>query len=130
MRLLALAEWCEASTGEYDPDLCSAIHDALPEPKCVQPPNYCSSVDAALWFLPLEWTAWELRSRWGLGGYTAVISRINEDKEEDCEQGTARTPALAFCAAVFRARNAGMTPESNDQTVSVGRGKNGSISKR
>jgi hypothetical protein len=69
-------------------------------------PDYTASVDAALTLVPEGWTAWELRSRWGLHGFSADISRLNKETGEDVERATAKTPALAITAAALRAHAA------------------------
>lgn len=95
MGLLKLAERLEHASGEYDPLLCSDIHDVLPEPKCVQPPNYCASLDAAETLVP-EYC----KDVWSLIGGTKWQALVGLDDY----QADAATPALALCAAALRAR--------------------------
>ena len=55
MDLLRMAEQVESITDigtQEAVDLINAIHTLLPEPKCVQPPNYLTSLDAAMTLVP------------------------------------------------------------------------------
>lgn len=105
--LLALAERCENAAADYDPQLCSDVHDALPEPKCVQPPNYCRSVDAATVLVP-EDAFWDAGVYdWG-GGVASVNVRRADGTliSGACPAVEAATPALALTAAALRAHAA------------------------
>lgn len=98
-KLEALAARCEAAGGEYDPDLCAAIHDVLLEPKCIQPPNYCRSVDAALTLVPDGWRM-SLSDVVSPGFHAALMEYAGHSEAF----ARAATPALALCAAALRAR--------------------------
>jgi len=81
-------------------DLNKALHDLLPEPKCVQPPNYLRSIDAAMSLVPegLYPTLDFVTSRCWLRtaeGYDLIGGVAH---------GFAATPALALVAAALRAK--------------------------
>lgn len=128
--LLALADRVEGRSSEYDPALCDAIHSVLPEPKCIQPPNYCASIDAAMTLVPEGWSV-------ALNGHPpepgergtncAEVFRLGEIVHT--AKGILRpyapggypreaiqcaTPALALCAAALKVR---ATQASKDTTV-------------
>jgi hypothetical protein len=101
VKLIELAERVEASDGEYDPALCSEIHDVLAEPKCVQPPNYCASLDAALTLRP---EGWFLQLEQYTKGWTATLaSHLWFDDRRESRDGSALSPAAALTAACLRA---------------------------
>lgn len=98
----------EASDGSCDPGLCSDIHDILPEPKCVQPPNYLASLDAAMSLVP-EGMWHEIKGpRRYLNIPTAspnYWSARLEAWDAGAEgMGWGATPAIALCAAALKAR--------------------------
>ena len=95
-----LIERIEGASGEYYPALCSDIHDIVPEPKCVQPPNYCASLDAAMSLVPerVTYIGLELCA----GRHCASV----DWETGECQRGASgwgKTPALALCAAALRA---------------------------
>lgn len=85
-------------------DLNNAIHNLLPEPKCVQPPNYLRSIDAAMTLVP-EGCEWMLETDYQRRGdpITANINWLDVDGIEH-SWSTGHTPALALTAAALRAR--------------------------
>lgn len=107
MNLLDLADRCEAASGEYDPELCSLIHDVLPEPKCVQPPNYCASIDAAMMLVPNGDGHWPQLIYSGVNpnnpGKQKCRYEIWQKGSAKPARSNAATPALALCAAAIRA---------------------------
>lgn len=106
--LLELAARCEALTDFETPAavaLNNAIHDLLPEPKCVQPPNYLASLDAAMTLLDPTWFFHVSRFSPESDGRGKAHVYPNRGLGDDYE-GDAATPALALCAAALRARAA------------------------
>lgn len=100
--LLALASACERLTDFETPEaeaLNNALHGVLPEPKCVQPPNYRANISAAIGLLP-ESLVFNLGN--DVGGWAYVWNDTPEYNGEPHE-GRAATPALALCAAALRA---------------------------
>lgn len=73
------------------------LHELLPEPKCVQPPNYLASIDAALTLVPDDF--------WCNIGVRRYHGEVSIGLAMTAEWfGRAATPALAICAAALRAR--------------------------
>ncbi len=104
----ALAGRCEALTDFETPKavaLRNAIHDLLPEPKCVQPPDYLRSLDAAM-SLVLEGATWSVGdwSATGQGSSACCYPPAEMRAADGCYISKAFTPALALCAAALRAR--------------------------
>lgn len=109
MGLLKLAERLEHASGEYDPLLCSDIHDVLPEPKCVQPPNYCASLDAAMRLVPEgigeEPLGIEIqRINLGNGSVMFSVELWNSLNDDVWSGHSDNSLTLALCAAALRAR--------------------------
>ena len=101
--------------------VCDALHDLMPEPKCVQPPNYLKSIDAAMKLVPDGWhrqmrdadrdqdetgTLWILESP----DYESVIWGKGENWITDELSGSRsivwhNEPAIGLCIAALKARN-------------------------
>lgn len=94
----------------------NALHDLLPEPKCVQPPNYLRSIDAAMQLVPDG-------AHWGMGhdntgplaGWAWVRVKGKDGWQElhsplrmgfNYAGPFPAAPSLALCAAALRARAA------------------------
>jgi hypothetical protein len=77
----------------------------------VSPPDYTTSLDAAMTLVPEGWTAWQLRSRRRKTVFVATLSRLVDDIDEEFDEeevtAHAATPALALCAAALRAQAGG-----------------------
>ncbi len=102
MNIQSLLTALEASDGSYDPKLCDALHELLPEPKCVQPPNYLASIDAAVTLVP-EW--WMTSLTWSADIAECLLcdDRVNPVRHSDITS-EAPTPAIALCIAALKAR--------------------------
>ena len=106
--LKELAERVERLTNFETPEavaLNNALHNLLPEPKCVQPPNYLRSIDAAMQLVPedAEWSLEGDFERKGNSGYHCGMNWYQVDYYAHVWTSAA-TPALALCAAALRAR--------------------------
>ena len=105
--MLDMAEACEALS-DFDTqeavDLNNALHALLPEPKCVQPPNYLRSIDAALTLVPEinGSIPYPQISRVSPESWSVHIGYCNRAPGVTAK---AASPALALCAAALRARS-------------------------
>ena len=99
--LLTMAEAIECLSDFETPDavdLNNALHTMLPEPKCVQPPNYLRSVDAAISFLPAKAT-WRRLTEISVSVYAASPFNAKAQVRYD---GIGSTVACQMVAATLK----------------------------
>lgn len=103
MGLIELADAIERLTDletAYAVSLNDMLHDLLPEPKCVQPPNYLASIDAALTLVPDGW-AIEISVDFVGGARATLFPQGNAYYGQ--VKALAATAALALCVSALRA---------------------------
>ena len=76
--------------------------DARTPPKCVFPPRFTASIDAALTLVPEGWR-WH-SYHWRRKDEPKIMSLVTNEPHVGIAHGKAATPALAICIAALRAR--------------------------
>jgi hypothetical protein len=97
----ALVELIEASSdlgSSSIHEINGLIHDTLPEPKVICPPDYLRSLDAALTLLPAG-AVWRKYTDVSVSVYAASPYSANAQVRHD---GYGSTPAAQLCAARFK----------------------------
>lgn len=84
--------------------LNNVLHEMMPEPKCVQPPNYCMNLAAAVELVERVKPDHEWRVGVDFENQRAWAELANDHWDEAMEWllAEAKTPALALCLALVR----------------------------